>query len=127
MRARRQLALYWGAVALACLALAPLADRLAALSQGCAFRSLTGVPCPSCGATRAVLELAHGSPWTALATNPLVTLVLLLFGLGGLVALVLALVDRPLPELPRRLPAALRLAAVALLAANWIYLIEAGI
>ena len=127
MSARRQVALYWGGVTLTGLALAPLAGRLAVLSSGCAFKSLTGLPCLSCGATRAVLGLAQGSPWTAFAANPLVTLALVLFGIGGLTAFAMALLDLPLPGLPRRLPMSLRLGAVAVLAANWIYLIEAGV
>ncbi len=127
MPARRQVALYWGGVTLTCLALAPLAGRLAVLSTGCAFKSLNGLPCPSCGATRAVLGLTDGSLASAFAANPLVTLALMVFGVGGLVALAMALLDLPLPGLPRRLPMALRLGAVALLAANWVYLVEAGI
>lgn len=37
----------------------------------CLFRWLTGLPCPSCGATRALRTLLQGDVWQALAVNPL--------------------------------------------------------
>lgn len=39
----------------------------------CVFRNLTGLPCPTCGSTRAALAVARGHPLEALALNPLVT------------------------------------------------------
>lgn len=36
----------------------------------CPLRSLTGVPCPFCGMTRAVVAAAHGHLGTSLAFNP---------------------------------------------------------
>jgi hypothetical protein len=47
----------------------------------CPFRSLTGVPCPFCGLTRAFVAAAHGHVATSLAFNP-----------AGIVVLVLAAV-----------------------------------
>lgn len=56
----------------------------------CPLRSLTSLPCPFCGSTRALAALAGGDPATALALNPFVTLATLLAagalafsGLGG--------------------------------------------
>ncbi|MEK7729980.1 MAG: DUF2752 domain-containing protein [candidate division KSB1 bacterium] len=49
----------------------------------CLFKNLTGVPCPSCGMTRAFLFLGHGQISKATALNPLalpVALVLLVQG-----------------------------------------------
>ncbi len=37
----------------------------------CMFRSITGVPCPSCGMTRSVTTLARGNIANALWWNPL--------------------------------------------------------
>ena len=37
----------------------------------CPLRRLTGVPCPMCGSTTAVLHLAHAEPLAALIANPL--------------------------------------------------------
>jgi len=36
----------------------------------CLFRALTGLPCPSCGMTRAFIALGHGSVSGALHYNP---------------------------------------------------------
>jgi hypothetical protein len=40
------------------------------LLPACAFRSLTGIPCPGCGMTRAFLLLAELRLGDALAANP---------------------------------------------------------
>ena len=37
----------------------------------CLFKNVTGIPCPSCGATRSVLALIHGNFQRAIAVNPL--------------------------------------------------------
>ena len=37
----------------------------------CLFKNFTGIACPSCGVTRSVLMLAHGSVTQALLMNPL--------------------------------------------------------
>ena len=43
----------------------------------CAFKLITGRPCPSCGSTRAALALARGDVGAAVAWNPLFVLLLL--------------------------------------------------
>jgi len=48
----------------------------------CAFRALTGLPCPGCGATRAFFHLGSGHVLTSLRINPL-GLVLWLFLVGA--------------------------------------------
>lgn len=131
MSSKRQIAFLWGAVAILCLAAAPLAPLAAPVVEaevyGCPVKTVAGVPCPTCGGTRATLALAMLDPATALAMNPGVTVGWLVLLVGGLVALGLAIADRPLPGLPRSLPVSARLAAVALVAANWLYLYRAGI
>ena len=42
----------------------------------CPLKRLTGIPCPTCGATRAVLALVHGRFIEALQINPLVILII---------------------------------------------------
>ncbi len=37
----------------------------------CVFKHLTGIPCPSCGATRALLLAMKGEIWASLLMNPL--------------------------------------------------------
>ena len=49
----------------------------------CLFKNLTGVPCPSCGMTRAFLFLGHGQILRAARLNPLVLPVAILLLLQG--------------------------------------------
>lgn len=126
MTASRQIGLLWGLVALALLALSPLAPQLAAAAPACPLKSISGLPCPTCGATRTALALAALDPWTALALNPLVTAAWVFLVAGGLLALVYTLAGRSLPRLPNRLPLTLRLVTVAAVAVNWTYLVLAG-
>jgi hypothetical protein len=61
--------------------LARFAAPLFKLLPACIFRQVTGVPCPSCGATRAGLALAQGDLMIALSYNPLLVISLgILFG-----------------------------------------------
>ena len=41
----------------------------------CPLRRVTGIPCPMCGSTTAVLHLARAEPLQALAANPLGVLI----------------------------------------------------
>lgn len=49
----------------------------------CLFKNFTGVPCPSCGMTRAFLFLGHGQILKASALNPLALPVAIVFLLQG--------------------------------------------
>jgi hypothetical protein len=120
----RQLAFLWGGAALVCAAAAPFAEGLAAGAPVCPFRALTGVPCATCGGTRALLALARLDAGAALAWNPLVALAAAVFVLGGLVALARALrgLGVPDPAPPRWAGAAAGLA----FAANWVFVVFAG-
>jgi hypothetical protein len=51
--------------------LARFAAPLFTLLPSCRFRTMVGIPCPSCGATRAGLALAQGELLSALILNPL--------------------------------------------------------
>ncbi|MDX1643939.1 MAG: DUF2752 domain-containing protein [Thermoanaerobaculia bacterium] len=135
MSPARQLALLWAAVAVACAAgllitprLAPaLLPAVAAELPACQVKAVAGLPCPTCGAGRSTLALSGLDPLGALATNPLVTLAWLALIVGGIRAGALALTGRRLPALPNRLPLTLRWGAVAMVAANWLYLLERGV
>lgn len=127
MSSGRQVAIYWGVVALLCLALSPWAPELAGGLPACPVKTTLGLPCPGCGATRATLALASLSLGEALVANPLVTLAWIGLLAGGLGALALALGNRPLPTLPRRMPWSFRIALPTLVAINWLYLVGVGI
>ncbi|MGC4955241.1 DUF2752 domain-containing protein [Actinomadura citrea] len=47
---------------------------------GCPFLALTGFYCPGCGMTRLVYALAHGQVGTAFGLNPLLFVLLPVFG-----------------------------------------------
>jgi hypothetical protein len=74
-----------------------------------------------------MLALAELDPLAAFALNPLFVLGFLGFVVGGVVAAIWALVDRPLPGLPTRLPIPVRAAAIAVFVLNWIYLVANGV
>ena len=118
----RGVGFYWGAVAVAVCLLAPLAPQIAAALPGCHFEAVTGLPCPTCGATRAALALSRLDLAEAVAINPLAALAALAFVLGGYVAGVAALAGR---SVRIRAPAggALRLLALLAVAANWGWLL----
>ncbi len=90
----------------------------------CLFRRITGLPCLTCGSTRAVLSLGAGDLAQALAHNPLVMLVLTLVALSLVLRLALGReIHLALPLLLRRLAWVLVFAAAL---ANWAYLIATG-
>jgi hypothetical protein len=113
-----------GAVAGAAVAMLHL-DRLPFAL--CAFKQLTGLPCPTCGGTRALGRLAELDPAGAFAMNPLAVAL-------GVGVVLWALADLVL--LPRRqslrlevrpdVSFAVRVTVVLLAAANWAYLLLAG-
>jgi hypothetical protein len=84
-RARRQLAIFLGAAIAAALFLlhwGPISARIPHLLSApahlgihvCPWRGITGIPCPGCGGTRALLELSNADLPAALAMNPAVSL-----------------------------------------------------
>ena len=93
----------------------------------CYVKAFTGLPCPSCGSTRAVGRLFALDVPGAFAMNPLMALAAVTLAAWAVADLVL---------LPRRLVlglevgkptgAVLRIAAVVALVLNWTYLLVAG-
>ncbi len=94
----------------------------------CTFRSLTGLPCVTCGATRASLSFFHGHLGAALHFNPLVFVGLCAIALFDLYA-VLALTTgarRVRMSFPKTGTRKVALACVLIAGAgNWIYLLRA--
>ena len=116
-------AIFWAAFVLAGAAVAVLhLDRLPIVL--CAFKGLTGLPCPTCGSTRALGRLALFDLAGALRMNPLATLVFALVAAWALVDLALLPWRRALSlEVDRQLAWRLRIAALVLFLANWVYLL----
>lgn len=91
----------------------------------CVFRGLTGVPCPTCGATRSVVHLSHGNILPAFAINPLITLLLISASVYFIFSLVSVVFDLPrvnvfLSETEKQI---VRAGVVILLLAQWAYLV----
>jgi hypothetical protein len=92
----------------------------------CWFRHTLGVPCPTCGATRSALALAHGDIGLALRTNPLMCLVyiaVVVFDLYAISVLVLRTRRLRLARVPLQVQRGLRVIAVSVVIGNWIYLL----
>jgi hypothetical protein len=119
----RQLAYLWLVAAASALALRPLWLAIAPHLRPCIFRSLTGIPCPTCGTTRAAAAFLDGDLIAALAANPLSAAGALLFVAGAPLAVLWAIARWPVPVLPTPLPVWIRIGAVVLIAANWLYVI----
>mgnify|MGYP003543483878 CR=1 FL=1 len=93
----------------------------------CLFKAMTGLPCPACGSPRALGRLFAQDLSGAFAMNPLVTI-------GAFVLVPWAVADLVLLTRGRALdvsvaPSAglwLRMAAVAAVAVNWVWLVASG-
>lgn len=92
----------------------------------CPFHAVTGWPCVTCGATRSTIAFLHGDVVSALRWNPLVWAALcgiIFFDLYAAIVLVgrkprLRIVNWSVGEKKM-----VRIAAISLLALNWIYLL----
>lgn len=122
-REERQLAVLWAVLAAAVVALKPLWLKLAPALPVCAFRSITGIPCPTCGTTHAAVALLHGRILEGFSDNPLAALAMLAFLAGGVLAPVWAAMQWKLPVLPSPLPLRVRVLAVLVVLAGWAWVI----
>ena len=126
MKSGRQLGLLWGAVAVALISASPLGPRFAAALPVCHFKAFLGIPCPTCGSTRAALALARFDWLDALVHYPLATLGWIFLVGGGLAAGVAALLGYGVPELPTRVSWPVKVLLLVIFLANWAYLIATG-
>jgi hypothetical protein len=100
------------------------------LTRPCTFHEVTGYPCLSCGGTRAARAIGRLEFRRALAFNPLIAGWLLLAAPHALWVLLARWRGLPRPRLrPERRAdrVFLWMIPVVLLAANWTYLVAAGI
>lgn len=121
--------LVWSSIALVSLAGLAMWVRLPdAPAWPCVFRLATGIPCVTCGGTRAMLALLSGDVAAALRWNPLVATA----GLAGVPYVVYAVtsVVFGLPRVKVSLCAsdwrAMRVASVAAIVLTWAFLIVDG-
>ena len=95
----------------------------------CPFKTISGIPCPGCGGTRAASSLLHGHAIEALETNPLSVLAVLFLAcsfcwLSWDIARGTSTYWR-LYRVPWSRPA--RVIAIAILLLNWAWNIYKGV
>jgi hypothetical protein len=110
---------------LAILGLARLLEPLRAALPMCPLKTLTGIPCATCGLTRCVLALAQGRLREAFHWHPVAVLLLWLAPLVILWDLKRAWKGESYPALPDSL--ALRLGLLGLFLATWVLQVARGI
>ena len=93
----------------------------------CAFRTLTGLPCVTCGATRSAFQFLHGHFSASLFFNPLAFVAFCCVLAYDLYALVILATRGPrlrFGNFSRSEKLLARTAAIILLAGNWLYLLN---
>ncbi len=97
-----------------------LVSHNAVMYIGCPFKTLTGIPCPTCGITRMSFAFFHLHIWEAITFNPLIAICLMLVPAWGVHDL-LVILHRIKPIVISR--KWLRWGLTVFLALNWAYLI----
>jgi Protein of unknown function (DUF2752) len=122
--------LLWLLVSLGCAGLALVWLKLGLPHPPCSFHQLTGLACPTCGATRCVRYLARGGWTAAWLVNPLVFTTILAtfcYDLYAATVLILRLPRLRFDQLPARTGTLLRAGCLTVLLANWAWLIRNGV
>jgi uncharacterized protein DUF2752 len=93
----------------------------------CLFKAFTGLPCPTCGTTRALGRLFALDFGGALVMNPFTTVLAVVVAAWAVADLALLPRRQALDvEVSPRVGFALRVGALVLFLANWAYLVAAG-
>jgi hypothetical protein len=122
--------LIWGSIGLLGLLIARLVPPVLTDWYHCPFHGATGIPCLTCGMTRAFRFTVHGRLAEAFSLNPLGTLFCLAVIAYVVYATVMVIGRLPRPRLTVESPAArwaLRLGLPAAVLANWVYLYLHGV
>ncbi len=114
----------WGAIAILTIVAARIFSGLLPLAPPCIFRTITGIPCLTCGGSHCVVALSHINPLASFLYNPLIMIScigLILFSLGYAFAIIFRRrFSLALSKTEKRI---IRIAIVLLMGANWAYLI----
>lgn len=95
----------------------------------CRFHAITGLPCPTCGATRAMQLLSTGNIIQALLMQPLITTFAILSAIYSLYSFIVTLGHRPRirPINVTKKDKKYILITTTLIILNWVYLAIMGI
>jgi len=118
--------LVWLAVSVAALAAGAVWLGLGLPWLRCPFLAVTGYPCLTCGATRCAISFLHGNLSLAWSWNPLAFIALCAVALFDLYALIVLVARRPrlrVIDWTRAEKNAVRIGVIAVIAANWLYLL----
>jgi uncharacterized protein DUF2752 len=119
--------LIWLTVSLGSLAFAAAWFAFGLPWPRCTFHSLTGHPCLTCGMTRSAMRFFHGDFVGALRWNPLVFVALCGLSIFDAYAFAVLIFRAPrlrVVQFTAEEKKVLRVVAVALMLANWIYLLS---
>lgn len=89
----------------------------------CPVRAAAGIPCPTCGMTRAFVALARGDPGAAVAASPLGALVAAGAWAFAVAAAARLALGAPWPGLQARAARTAVAAGLLALLANWAWLV----
>jgi len=120
---------WFGGVGVAAAGVAALWLKSGIPTPKCLFHLVTGIPCLTCGSTRATRALLSGDLLTALSLNPLVTVALFAIAAFVLYALIVSVFNLPRLRVSgcSQIEAnVIRVAVAVFLVGNWVYLIRAG-
>ena len=122
-RLDRQVADLWAVAAVGAVALIPFSRPFLLALPRCPLRSLAGLPCPTCGATRAAEAMLGGHVLDAVLYNPLVTLAALAFLVVGLAAPAWVRSGGRIPGRSSTPPIPARIAIALGLVGNWAWVL----
>lgn len=125
IRGKIDFSIVYGGIAVMCLLAArylPITDIL----PPCAFRTICGIPCPTCGVTRSLIELARGNICASLSMNPLAAVIFSAATVYCLYSVLSFLIctRRIRCFLSDREKVGVRFAAILIVLVNWCYLIR---
>lgn len=93
------------------------------VSYTCPLKGMTGLPCATCGMTRAFVRLAHGEAAGAVAASPLGALLALVAWTYAVADAVRVALGAPLPVPGARATRVATAVGVAALLVNWAWLV----
>ena len=119
--------LVWSSVSIGSLGFATAWFAVGLPWPPCFFHDLTGLPCPTCGATRSAIEFLHGHFLGALRWNPLVfsgLCALSIFNVYAFLILITRAGRFRIANVTIREKRFIRAGIVVLITLNWVYLLS---